>query len=189
MFGCRSWAESGHAMTVMPDAASRSQWAVVCFFITSYVFFITPTPGPGNTVLTSIKPEIQTTSLGRRDKSTKFRAISPSAASEILSGEIPVFFPSTHCPRAFSCQCVRKSCRSDRIFCHCDRIHGQGTSATPHGGQCPGFCVPLFYHLIIGRLSQLIDALFRRRADVTPRLATSQVCQGIPRQPMPGSIP
>lgn len=84
MFGCRSWAESGHAMTVKPDAASRSQWAVVCFFITSYVFFITPTPGPGNTVLTSIKPEIQTTSLGRRDKSTKNRSIRHVAAPEIL---------------------------------------------------------------------------------------------------------
>ena len=92
MFGCRSWAESDHAMTVMPDAASRSQWAVVCFFITSYVFFITPTPGPGNTVLTSIKPEIQTTSLGRRDKSTKNRSIRHVAAPEILpraSGFLP----------------------------------------------------------------------------------------------------
>ncbi len=116
--------------------------------------------------------------LGRRHKSTKFRAISPSAASEILPKEIPVFFPSTHCPQAFSCQCVRKSCRSDRIFCHCDSFHGQGTRTTPHGGQCPRFCVPLFYHLIIGRLSQLLDALFRRRADVAP---SSGHFTGMPR--------
>lgn len=177
MFGCRSWAESGHAMTVKPDAASRSQWAVVCFFITSYVFFITPTPGPGNTVLTSIKPEIQTTSLGRRDKSTKNRSIRHVAAPEILPRPT-VSFPVCD---LFSCSFLSvllKFLSQRRKILSLRQV-----SSSKH--QCgvlllafPGILVSLFYHLITGRLSQLHEALFQRRAIVAPHLASPQAHHG-----------